>query len=62
MVVLGHCPPPRHALARAWHGVSFVRTALRTVTIEPGGFVMQKWKTLCDQMSVAWPKRLTKAA
>jgi hypothetical protein len=32
--------------------------ALRTVTIEPGGTVEMKWKKLCEQMDVAWPKRL----
>ena len=32
--------------------------ALQSVTIEPGGFVEMKWKELCQQMSVAWPKRL----
>ena len=36
--------------------------ALQSVTIEPGGFVEQKWKILCEQISVTWPERLTKAA
>jgi hypothetical protein len=36
--------------------------ALRTVVIEPGGQIEQKWKLLCEQMNVAWPKRLTQAA
>jgi hypothetical protein len=36
--------------------------ALQSVTIEPGSFTEMKWKELCQQMSVAWPKRLTKEA
>ena len=36
--------------------------ALRSVTIEPGGIVETKWKRLCEQMHVAWPKRLIQAA
>ena len=32
--------------------------ALRTVRIEPGGMIEQKWKQLCEQLAVAWPKRL----
>ena len=37
-------------------------TALQSVVIEPNGFVAGKWKTLCEQMNVPWPERLTKAA
>ena len=36
--------------------------ALRTVRIEPGSTIEMKWKELCEQMAVAWPKRLTAAA
>ena len=32
--------------------------ALQTVDIGPGGFTEMKWKKLCEQMNVAWPKRL----
>ena len=37
-------------------------TALQSVTLEPGSFVEMKWKQLCEQMAVSWPKRLTAAA
>lgn len=37
-------------------------TALQTVKIEPGGMIEQKWQRLCEQMHVAWPKRLTTQA
>ena len=39
-----------------------LEAALQTVVIEPGGQIEQKWKLLCEQMHVAWPQRLTKAA
>ena len=32
--------------------------ALQTVDIGPGRFTEMKWKKLCEQMNVAWPKRL----
>ncbi len=32
--------------------------ALQTVTLEPGGVIEQRWRKLCEQMNVAWPKRL----
>jgi hypothetical protein len=32
--------------------------ALRTVSIERGSMIELKWKQLCEQMNVAWPKRL----
>jgi hypothetical protein len=33
-------------------------SALQTVQLEPGGFIEMKWRELCEQMNVAWPKRL----
>ena len=33
-------------------------TALQSVTIEPGSVTEMRWKALCEQMHVAWPKRL----
>jgi hypothetical protein len=32
--------------------------ALRTVRLDAGGFVEKKWKQLCQDMNVSWPKRL----
>ena len=32
--------------------------ALQTLTPDPGGVSEMKWKQLCEQMNVAWPKRL----
>jgi hypothetical protein len=32
--------------------------ALQTVTLEPGSFTEMKWRKLCAEMNVAWPKRL----
>jgi len=36
--------------------------ALQSVAIEPGSFTEMKWRKLCEDMAVAWPKRLTRAA
>ena len=33
-------------------------SALQTVVLDPGSFVEMKWKKLCQDMNVAWPKRL----
>ena len=35
--------------------------ALQTVTIEPGSTVEMRWRKLCDEMAVSWPKRLIAA-
>jgi hypothetical protein len=32
--------------------------ALQSVVIEPGSMTEQKWRLLCEQMNVSWPKRL----
>jgi hypothetical protein len=37
-------------------------TALQSVSIEAGGMIEMKWKKLCEELHVAWPKRLTAAA
>ena len=36
--------------------------ALQTVTIGAGSFDEMKWKKLCEQFDVAWPKRLQSKA
>lgn len=36
--------------------------ALRTLKLDPNGIVAMKWKKVCQDLSVAWPKRLTPAA
>ena len=52
--LFGYGAVPRHELCTQESLV----TALRTVTIGPNSTTEMKWKKLCEQMSVAWPKRL----
>jgi hypothetical protein len=49
----GEAPPRRELCTQ-----ESLLEALRTVRIEPGSFIEMKWKELCEQMAVAWPKRL----
>jgi hypothetical protein len=50
--------PPRRELSTQ----RSLSAALQTVCFEAGSPAERGWKTVCEQMSVAWPKRFQQAA
>jgi hypothetical protein len=56
--IFSHGLPPRRALSTP----RSILAALETITPEPGSAMEQRWKELCRDLGVAYPKHLQQVA